>query len=63
MWPLWDQFIKILVKLLTFNELVSFFMAIIKILCGTDKTQNIMMYFSSQNGVKNLVVVTQTHGF
>ena len=61
MWPLWDQFIKFLVKLLVFNDLVSLPMAIIKILCGIDKIQNIMMYFSSENGVKNLVVVTQTH--
>lgn len=49
-------------KLVTFNDLVSLFMAIIKILCGTDKIQNIMLYSSSQNGVKNLLVVTQTHG-
>ena len=48
-------------KLVTFNDLVSLFMAIIKI-CGTDKIQNIMLYSSSQNGVKNLLVVTQTHG-
>ena len=52
---------KFLVMLLTFNELVSLFMVIIKILCGIDKIQNIVIYFSSSNGVKNLMVVTQTH--
>ena len=59
---LWDQFIKCLVKLLTSSDLVSLFMAIINILCGTDKMQNIMMYISSENGAKNLIIVTQTHG-
>ena len=34
-----------LVKLLTFNELVSLFM-VIKILCGIDKMKNIMLHFS-----------------
>ena len=41
------QTIKFLIKLLTFNELVSLLKAILKILCGIDKIQNIMMYFSS----------------
>ena len=42
-----DQFIKFLVKFLTSNELVSLFMATIKILSDIDNMQNIMMYFSS----------------
>ena len=42
-----DQFIKFLVKLLTSRELVSLFVATIKILSDIDKTQNIMTYFSS----------------
>ena len=42
-----DQFIKFLVKLLTSNELVSLFMATIRILSDIDNMQNIMMYFSS----------------
>ena len=42
-----DQFIKFLVKLLTSNELVSLFMATIKIWSDIDNMQNIMMYFSS----------------
>ena len=33
------QIIKFLVKLLTFNDLFSLFMAIIKILCGIDNMQ------------------------
>ena len=47
-----DQFIKFLVKLLTSSELVSLFMATIKILSDTDKIQNILMYFASSNDVK-----------
>ena len=42
-----DQFIKFLVKLLTSRELVSLFVATIKILSDIDKMQNIMTYFSS----------------
>ena len=42
-----DQFVKLLVKLLTFKELVSLFVATIKILSDIDKMQNIMTYFSS----------------
>ena len=42
-----DQFIKFLVKLLTSSELVSLFVATIKILSDIDKMQNIMTYFSS----------------
>ena len=42
-----DQFIKFLVKLLTSSELVSFFVATIKILSEIDKMQNIMTYFPS----------------
>ena len=42
-----DQFVKLLVKLLTFRELVSLFVATIKILSDIDKMQNIMTYFSS----------------
>ena len=43
----WNQFIKFLVKLLIFNYLVTLFMAIIKILCGLGKMQNIKLLFSS----------------
>ena len=42
-----DQFIKFLVKLLISSELVSLFVATIKILRNIDKMQNIMTYFSS----------------
>ena len=42
-----DQFIKFLVKLLTSSELVSLFVATVKILSDIDKMQNIMTYFSS----------------
>ena len=42
-----DQFIKFLVKLLISSELVSLFVATIKILSNIDKMQNIMTYFSS----------------
>ena len=42
---LWDQFINF------FDDLVSLFIGIIKILCGmwyyVDKMQNIMLYFSN----------------
>ena len=37
-------------------------MAVIKILCGIDKIQNIMMYFSSKNSVEKVIVVTQSQG-
>ena len=47
-----------LVKLLTFNELVSSLMAI-KILCGIDKMKNIMLNFSRQNDVKHVTVISQ----
>ena len=42
-----DQCIKFLVKLLTSSELVSLFVATVKILSDIDKMQNIMTYFSS----------------
>ena len=42
-----DQFVKFLVKLITSSELVSLFVATIKILSDIDKMQNIMTYFSS----------------
>ena len=43
-----DGYIEFLVKLLTFNELVSLFMAaVIKISSSIDKIQNIVMFFSS----------------
>ena len=32
-------------------------MAIVKILCGIDKMENIMLHFSSQNGVKHVIVI------
>ena len=32
-------------------------MAIVKILCGIDKMENIMLHFSSQNGVKHVLVI------
>ena len=37
-------------------------MAIIKI-WGNDKIHKIMLYFPSYNGVKNVIVVTQTNAF
>ena len=39
-----------------------FFMAIIKI-WGNDKIHKIMLYCPSYNGVKNVIVVTQTNAF
>ena len=42
---LWDQFIKFLIKLLTFNDFVSLFMAIMKILCGIDKNEKYYVVF------------------
>ena len=42
-----DGYIEFLVNLLTFNELVSLFMAAIKILSSIDKIQYIMMFFSN----------------
>ena len=32
-------------------------MAIVKILCGIEKMENIMLHFSSQNGVKHVIVI------
>ena len=46
-WYFGTNLLNLLVKLLTFNDLVSLFMAIVKILCGIDKMENIMLHFSS----------------
>ena len=56
-WYFGTNLSNLLVKLLTFNYLVSLFMAIVKILCGIDKMENIMLHFSSQNGVKHVIVI------
>ena len=47
MWHFGANLVILLVKLLTFNNLVSLFMVIIKILCGIGKMQNIILYFFS----------------